>query len=317
MSEFAILCVTVCLAATALSIAAGVLATQVIWVCISRIGLHRSILHYPSLLFVIRTLPLSFPVGIVSFAVLPSFFLLEPRQTTERPDWWLAALAMCSLLALGFFTVKLAQTLIRTRRTEREWMQSACRLDVPAEVPIYELQNPDSLVAVLGVFSPRIFVGKRILASLTPEELKAAVAHEVAHVRSLDNLKQALLSATGISWLSRPIDRAFRSAAEISADSRAMCCRISPLDLGSAIVKVARLRAAVPSIAASHLVPDFEGSTLQLRVHNLQTLFPDEKSHSRGERYGWVIAAMLLIIYLARLQLWLALAHKLTEMLVR
>jgi Zn-dependent protease with chaperone function len=306
-----------CLAATALSIAAGVLATQVIWACISPIGLSRSILRYPSLLFVIRTLPLSFPAGIVLFAVLPSFFLLEPRQTSERPDWWLAALAMCSLFAIGFFAVKLAQTLIRTRRTEREWMQSARRLDVPAEVPIYELQNPDSLVAVLGVFSPRIFVGERILAWLTPEELKAAVAHEVAHVRSLDNLKQALLSATGLSSLFRPIDRAFRSAAEISADSRAMRCRISPLDLGSAIVKVARLRAAVPSIAASHLVPDFEGSALQLRVHNLHTLFEGEQNHSRGEKYAWLVVPILLMIYVAKLPLWLGLAHKLTEMLVR
>src|SRR5581483_11587262 len=218
MREFVILCVSVCLAATALSIAAGVLTTQLIWACISQIGLNRSILRYPSLLFVIRTLPFSFPVGIVSFAVLPSFVVLEPRQTTERLDWWLAALAMCSLFALGFFTVKLAQTLIRTWRTEREWIQFARRIDVPAEVPVYELQNPDSLVAVLGVFSPRIFVGKRILASLTLDEFKAAVAHEVAHVRSLDNLKQALLSATGLFSLFRPIDRAFRSSAEISAD---------------------------------------------------------------------------------------------------
>ena len=317
MSEFTILCVTLCLAATALSIAAGVLATQTIWACISRIGLNRSILRHPSLLFVIRTLPLSFPAGIVLFAALPSFVLLEPRQTSERPDGWLAALATCSLLAFGFFAVKLAQTLIRTRRTEREWMQSARRLDVPEEVPIYELQNPHSLVAVLGVFSPRIFVGNRILASLTPEELQAAVAHEVAHVRSLDNLKQAILSATALSSLFLPIDRALRSAAEISADSRAIRSRISALDLGSAIIKVARLRAAVPSITASHLVPDFEGSALQLRVDNLQTLFDDEQSHSLGEKYAWLVVPILLMIYLAKLQLWLGLAHKLTEMLVR
>lgn len=317
MSEFVILCIAVCLAATALSIAAGVLATHVIWACISRLGLNRRILRYPALLFVIRILPLSFPVGIVSFAVLPSFLVLEPRQTSEKPDWWLTVLAMCSLLALGLFIVKLAKTLIRTRRTEREWMLSSRRLAVTAKLPIYELQNPDSLVAVLGVFSPRIFVGKRILASLTPDELKAAVAHEVAHIRSLDNLKQVLLSATGLLPSFDRIDRAFRSAAEISADSRAMRSRISPLDLGSAIVKVARLRAAVPSIAASHLVPDFEGSALQVRVDHLQTLFDGEKSHSRREKYASLVAPMLLIIYVAKLQLWLELAHRVTEMLVR
>src|SRR5690348_3250281 len=245
MSEFVILCVTVCLAATALSIAAGALVTHIIWGCVSRTALHRRILRYPSLLFVIRTFPLSFPLALVSFAVLPSFLVLEPRQTAEKPEWWLAALAVFSLIAIGFLTSNFVQALIRTRRTEQEWMQSARRLDSLVDIPIYELQDPDSLVAVLGIFSPRIFVGRRILASLTPEEVQAAVAHELAHIRSLDNLKQALLNATPMLPLFRSIDQAFRNAAEISADSRALCSRISPLDLGSAIVKVARLKAAV------------------------------------------------------------------------
>jgi beta-lactamase regulating signal transducer with metallopeptidase domain len=242
---------------------------------------------------------------------------LEPRQTAEKPDWWLAALAVFSLIAVGFFTVNLVQVLITTRRTEREWMQSARRLDSPVDIRIYELQHPDSLVAVLGIVSPRIFVGKRILASLTPEELQAAIAHELAHVHSLDNLKQILLNATAMLPLFRSVDGAFCSAAEISADSRAMRSRISPLDLGSAIVKVARLKAAVPSVMASHLVPHFENSALQLRVDNLQAALRGGPIQSRAAKYGWLSAAVLLMIYLAKLQAWLTFAHKLTEMLVR
>ena len=317
MSAFVPLCVAVCLGATALSIAAGVVIAQGLWVCVCRVALERRILRHPLLLFVIRTLPLSLPVVVVCFAVLPSFVALEPRQTTEKPDWWLAALAVFSLFSLGSFTFKLASTLISTRRAEREWMRSARKLDLPAAIPIFELQYPDSLVAVLGIFSSRMFVGKRILGALTPEELQAAVAHEVAHVRSLDNLKQALLRASGMSSLFRHIDCAFRSAAEISADSRAMCGRISPLDLGSAIIKVARFRATVPSIAASHLVPDCESSALQLRVDHLQAVLGDGLNQARDEKYGWTLLSTLLIIYVAKLQLWLVLAHRFTELLVR
>lgn len=316
MSAFVSLCVAVCLATTALCIAAGVLAAQALWVCLCRIGLQRRALRYPSFLFLIRTLPLTLPVVFVCFAVLPSFLVLEPRQTAEKPDWWLAALAAFSLLAIGFAMTKLARTLISTRRAEREWMQSARRIDSPASIPIYELKHPDYLVAVVGLFSPHVFLGRRILAALTPEELQAAVAHEVAHVRSFDNLKQALLSATGMRDFFSPIDRAFRSAVEISADERAMSSRVSPLDLGSAIVKVARLKAVAPQIAASHLVPDFESSALQLRVDHLQAAL-EGPSLSKGLRYGWLIASMLLMIYLIKLPLWLALAHQLTELLVR
>lgn len=316
MSAFVLLCIAVCLAAAAPSIAAGVLSAQTLSACLSRAGFRRRVLRYPSLLFLIRTSPLSFPLVVVCFAVLPSFLALEPRQTAEKPDWWLTALAVFSLLALGLVIAKLAWVLINTGRAEREWMQSARRIDSPAAIPIYELEHPDSLVAVVGIFSPRIFLGRRILDSLTPEELRAALAHEVAHVRSLDNLKQALLSATGILPFFSRIDCAFRSAAEISADARAMQSRISPLDLGSAIVKVARLRAVAPAIAASHLVPDFESSALQLRVEHLQAAL-DGRSRSRRGNYGWLIASMLLMIYFVKLPLWLGLVHRATELLVR
>src|SRR5690349_21170362 len=120
MSAFIILCVAVCLAAAALSIAAGVFAAQTLWACLYRTGLQRRILRYPSLLFLIRTLPLSLPVVVVAFAVLPSFLVLEPRQTAEKPDWWLAALALFSVLAFGFVIARFVRTLLSTRRAERE-----------------------------------------------------------------------------------------------------------------------------------------------------------------------------------------------------
>ena len=317
MSEFAILCIAVCLSAAALSIVAGVVAVHLSWMCLCRIGLQRCLQRHPDLLFFIRTLPLSVPASLVLFAVLPSFLIMEPRETTEKPEWLLLGLAAFSLMGVGVFALKFAGTFRDTRRAQREWMQSARRLDSPAAIPIYELQNPDSLVAVVGTVSPRIFIGKRILSSLTPEELQAAVAHEIAHVHSLDNLRQTLLRASRIFSLFAPIDRAFRSAAEISADERAVQSLISPLDLGSAIVKVARFKAPLPSISASHLVPESQGAALQLRINHLQALLNEETNPSGAGKYGWIVASMLVIVYLAKLQFWLLLAHKFTEVLVR
>lgn len=317
MSEFAILCIAVCLSAAVLSSAAGIIAAHVAWMCLCRIGFQRRLLRHPGLLFFIRTLPLSVPASVVLLAVLPSFLIMEPRETAEKPEWLLLGLAAFSLTAVGVFVLKFAVMFRNTRRAQREWMKSARRLDSPAVIPIYELQNPDSLVAVIGTVSPRIFIGKRILSSLTPEELQAAVAHEIAHVHSLDNLKQALLRASRIFSLFAPIDRAFRSAAEISADERALQSLISPLDLGSAIVKVARFKAPMPSIAASHLVPECQGAALQLRINHLQALLNEGTTQPGAGKYGWIAASMLLIVYLGKLPFWLVLAHKLTEVLVR
>lgn len=319
MTQFTFLCLSICFAMAAFLIVVGTVAAETTWRCLRRIGFDPRVLNHSSLLFAIRTLPISVPAAVVLCGVLPSFLAFEPRQTVEKPEWWILATAALAFVFIGFMICRLASTLFITWRTARRWLRSARKLDVAAPIPIYALRDPSSLVAVIGIVSPRMYIGTRILDCLGEEELRAAIAHELAHVHSLDNLKQALLSATRFSPSFGEIDRAFRNAVEIGADSRAMRVGISPLDLSAAIVKVARLKfaPALPAIAASHLVPDLEASTLQLRVEHLQAALEDAPPRRAVDPCGWLAASALTTAYVIKLSLVLSMMHNLTELLVR
>src|SRR5262249_51909570 len=145
------------------------------------------------------------------------------------------------------------------------------------------------LMAVTGLFRPRIFVSQAIVSGLNQQELAAALAHEFAHVQARDNLKQLLLRIT--QW-PRWIHAFFHlktsrlhqwiSASEVLGDRNAIAGGTSPYHLASALVKVARLSAEaapVPAITASHLVPDCTDSAVAFRVLQLREIL-DQPSNN-------------------------------------
>jgi peptidase M48-like protein len=319
MSSFVSLCLVVCFAVAALSCSAAVAAVETTWALLRVIGRTDELNRNYLALFVLRTLPVSAPAAIVLFAMLPSFMLFEPRQTTERAEWWLIALAICSLLALTFVSVRIILLLLASWRTQRNWLRSASKLDISATIPVYALDSPGALVAVVGLFFPRMFIGKLVLEALTPEELQPAVAHECAHVRSLDNLKQIVLRATRFSRTFARMDHALCNAAEISADNCAIMAGASPLDLGSAILKVARMKTgpALLPITASHLVPQVGTSALRVRIEHLEAALENGPTQQTSRYSRWFVVGAVLAAYAVTLPLLLTLCHKLTEVLVR
>ena len=72
-------------------------------------------------------------------------------------------------------------------------------LDVPAE----RIDSPFPIVALVGVLRPRLFVAATVLDSCTRQELQTVIAHEMAHARTLDNLRRLLLIAVPdpLAWL--------------------------------------------------------------------------------------------------------------------
>jgi hypothetical protein len=164
-----------------------------------------------------------------------------------------------------------------------------------------------------------MFISERVLDAFTPAELQSAIAHECAHVRSLDNLKQVVLRATRFSSTFARIDRALCSASEIDADNRAIMDGVSPVDLGSAILKVARMKtsSALLPMAAIHLVPQAGNSVLRVRIERLEAAFENGPSQRTSKSIRWLILAGVLATYGASLSRLLALSHKLTEVLVR
>jgi Zn-dependent protease with chaperone function len=165
---------------------------------------------------------------------------------------------------------------------------------------------------------------------LSAEELSAAIAHERAHVRSFDNLKQILLKVTRLPrWLkpntSGATDTAWINASEVAADEAALAAGASPLDLSGALVKVARLtrRPVVgEAVAASHLLPVACGSAIEARMSHLQELLEDTAPASgtkkQGRRYPALLSLVLFTIaYVACVNAALPWVHEALESLVR
>jgi Zn-dependent protease with chaperone function len=194
--------------------------------------------------FVRRLLPL---FGLLAGALVlmaPAFLLHEPAEADERPGLVASALAAFGLLLLGATAARAVRAFLATRRLVAEWSRDAQEIALPGQpAPAFGIAHAFPVVAVVGVFRPRLFIARRVLQALTPEELQAVLAHEAWHVRQGDNVKRWLMAcapATGFRTLAARLEREWEEAMEIEADRGAG----GALDLASALVKTARLAPA-------------------------------------------------------------------------
>ena len=135
-----------------------------------------------------------------------------------------------------------------------------------------------TVIALVGVCQPRLFISRSVIAALNDEELAASVAHEVGHRQALDNFKRLMfLSAPDFlpAALARVLEQRWASAAELNADRRASDgARDESAALGarcalaSAIVKVARMM-PVPAAMAEPISTLVDGGDIESRVHSL------------------------------------------------
>jgi Zn-dependent protease with chaperone function len=194
-------------------------------------------------------------------------------------------------------------------------------------VPVYCASEPSPLLAVTGLLRPRIFVAQRVVEKLSSGELFAAIAHELAHVSALDNLKQLVLKTTRPpEWfkLFRKSDALWLNASEMAADEGALAGGASALELSSALIKVGRLSRNIPVgdlIAASHLLPLNTQSCIEMRVDHLRKLLESEGDmppNQRGRRNYWpVLGLSLLLGYAICVNAVLPCIHEVLEFLVR
>jgi len=325
MNAFWLLCVVLSLAVFFITIATGSLVANAAAWLIWRFTDKAQLLYWPGLLFSIRVFPVALGLATTLGLALPSFLLLEPKRSVEAPEPYLIVLASLALAILVFLSMRCAKFLFRSRKTVKKWMQTSERLPISASVPVYQLQTPDSIIAVAGILRPKVFAGKAALATLTAEELLAAIAHELGHMHSLDNLKQFVLKFTRLPsfFVSLgKIDAAWSAAAELVADANALRYGTSPLELSSAIVKVGRLK-AVPidafSVAACHLIPPADGSpTLAVRIQHLQEALEVPSRSRMQAKYGSSATLLVAVaVYVAALPSLLPVVHRWMEWLVR
>ena len=273
------------------------------------------------LLLAIRLLPAAASSIFVLAVFLPAHVRFEPPDTDESFGVVLAGAAMLGLLLIlraGWRAIRVGVAGHRFGEIAR---RAARHVDPDAtDSEVLELKGLPG-ISLAGIWQPKILIGSDALAALTPTELDLAIAHEIAHRRSNDNLKRFVMFCApdlfGWTSVARRLEQQWQAEAECEADAHAVRGDNGrAIALASALVKVARLervgglRSASPAFSAFH-VP----TLLEMRVRRLvaDSALP---SAARGLRWRFGAAASIVVTA----GLWLTgfshALHVLTEALV-
>lgn len=263
----------------------------------------------------LRILPLAAALVVVALFMVPSFLRFEPRWDDEPIGIAALVLASAGAVILIFGTINALLAWMRTSRSVSSWTAGSRTLELEATVPAFQTPESAPLLAVAGLCRPKLLVSGCARRLFDPSELEVAIRHELAHVRSRDNLKKLLLRACAFPFLGA-LDRAWLEAAEISADDEAVQDERSALDLASALLKVSRLSPRVPGPElAMDLVSGAPGA-VAARVERLLSWTPRARPKPRF-RIG-VPAALVAAVAAGLAYVWLlARVHQFTELLVR
>jgi beta-lactamase regulating signal transducer with metallopeptidase domain len=158
------------------------------------------------------------------------------------------------------------------------------RLGIRRQVALRLLRDA-GLPCSAYAWRPVVWLPLSMLTRLSPDQIEALIAHELAHIRRLDwiwNGLQCVVEALlfyhpGMWWLSRRI----RQERENACDDLAVAACGDAVVLAQALNNLERLRVAVPMFALSA-----KGGVLMQRIKRL--LFPD--SPPRRSRLGAPLA---------------------------
>jgi beta-lactamase regulating signal transducer with metallopeptidase domain len=285
------------------------------WRSMNRIG-QESAVGSANFLFGLRIFSFTVSTVVAVFFTFPSFWLMERASLDEDAGTFM--LAACSLLILsaGLFRVLTAQA--RTTRAVSQWSLTArsmgARSASDASKPALSASKGAPALILVGIRRPSVLVSDMATIVLSDRELQVAVRHEFGHMRSWDNLKKVLISATPFPGMSS-LENAWREAAELAADDAAVANRQDALDLAAALIKLSRSSKqwSEPALA-SGLVSG--SSSISLRVKRLLEWRTAGRRLQRTWPWTLLVPSTMIVGIASNYGATLALTHRLTEILV-
>lgn len=269
-----------------------------------------------NVLFALRVLPFTLSTLFTLVFTLPSFLLLEPRASGESVGAMPMALGLVCLLviAVGIWRAISAQR--KTSRALIQWLDGSTAMEPELPVPVYRTGNNAPTLTVAGVCDPKVIVSDAAIAALNPSELRTALRHELAHVRSHDNLKKLIFRLAAFPGMAR-LEHEWSEQAELAADDAAVSCFDEALDLAAALIKVSRLSSVPPAALSTGLL--HSSTALHLRVKRLFS-WSESQHTSRPGTGKWYVALSgiaTLMLVVATYGSTLSQLHTVTEWLVR
>jgi Zn-dependent protease with chaperone function len=267
------------------------------------------------LLFVLRVVPLFASILITAAFVVPSFEILEPRSIDEGTGWLPLAFGTAAFLLIAYGSYRVISAQVRTSRIVAGWLEGASPLETAAQTTTLCSRRETPPLTLVGMRAPRVLVSEAAFAVLGRDELQVALRHELAHIRSWDNLKKLIFRFAPFPGLAK-MEAAWSQAAELAADDSAVSNLSDALDLAAALVKLSRL---VPVEAAPACTVGFVTGSIRARIARL--LAWDESGNTRPRSIPrWLaIPPVAVAVFCAFVTYGpaLALTHEVTEWLVR
>lgn len=252
-----------------------------------------------SRIVLLRAVPVLGSVFTTFAVVAPAFTSFEPLGRRGLPGPVLLALGSFAAVLVAASAVIAVRAALISFRIERTWRQRATALpiDPPAGVPAYTIDTPDPIVALVGVFSPKLVAARTVVEACSPAELASIVAHEHGHLRAHDNLKRWLMTCAPDVLRWTPVHgemmTAWGDAAEDAADDAATGSGDrARLDLAALLVKIARL-GSPPAVTAG-VSPLVQVDGLERRVRRLVTTAPCSAAASRRTRLPAAVSVLLI-----------------------
>ncbi|HEX7183723.1 MAG TPA: M56 family metallopeptidase [Thermoanaerobaculia bacterium] len=222
---------------------------------------------------------------------------LAPAFQLQPALPWLLAFWLSGVAALSFYHLG---GWLQARRLERRgtrpvpelWEEALAglrrRLGIARAVRMLESAMVP-VPAVVGWLRPVILVPASALSGLTPQQLEAILAHELAHVRRNDylvNLLQTVVETLlfyhpAVWWVSRLV----RQEREHCCDDLAVAVCGDPLVYARALADLEGLRAPSPRLAMAS-----DGGSLLARIRRLAGV------PSRSSRRSWLTAVLALAV---------------------
>jgi beta-lactamase regulating signal transducer with metallopeptidase domain len=227
----------------------------------------------------------------------------EPAARALNIEPWLPACVLVWTFGVGILSLRLVTGWLwvqrmkshGTRAAGRVWEHLAERLSrrlhISRRVRLLESTMVD-VPTVIGWIAPVILLPASALSGLSPQQLEAILAHELAHIRRHDylvNLLQTLVETLlfyhpAVWWLSRRI----RAERENCCDDLAVSLSGDPYTYAKALADLEALRGSSPDLAMAA-----DGGSLVNRIRRLL----GAPTHA-GRAPGWLAGTVSIVVML-------------------
>jgi Zn-dependent protease with chaperone function len=224
-------------------------------------------------LFLLRLVPSLTASAVTLLVVLPAFSIFEPIGHQEEIGPAMGLLALAAIAQVTVAIVQASRSLWLTRRFEHVWLRGSEMIAAPAGLRAYAVESSTPMVALVGVFAPKIMAARSVIDACSAQEISRIIAHECGHLQSRDNLKRWLMASLPdvLRWtpIHREIVEAWHFAAEDAADDATTSGAASErADLAALLLKIVRLTPH-PAWDTAVVSPFVEDHGLERRVRRL------------------------------------------------